>query len=96
MLLHESVKPISYVKAHASELINSLKDGGGPVVVTQNGEARAVLQSMEDYENTQESLALLKMIAMSEKAVERGESQGVDEAFDDIWREIAEAKKETR
>jgi prevent-host-death family protein len=59
------VKPISYLKSHAAELIRELGDGGPPVVVTQNGEAKAVLQDVESYAATQELLALLKLLSMA-------------------------------
>ena len=93
MLLSQSVKPISYVKAHASELVNSLNDGGSPIVITQNGEAKAVIQSIRGYDELQESLALLKMLAMSEKSVANGEVQNAKDAFRDIWKEIDVIKR---
>ena len=94
MLLSESVKPISYVKAHASEIINSLADGGLPVCITQNGEAKAILQSVRDYEQMQESLAMLKMLAMSEKSVKHARCKSAKEAFYDIRRKTATIRKE--
>ena len=94
MLLSQSIKPISYVKAHASELVNSLNDGGTPIVITQNGEAKAVMQSIREYDELQKSLAMLKMIAMSEKSVANGDVQNAKDAFRDIWEEIDIIKKE--
>lgn len=94
MLSSQSIKPISYVKAHASELVNSLNDGGVPIIITQNGEAKAVMQSMREYEEMQESLALLKIVAMSETSVKSGDVQNADDAFRDIWKEVDSIKKE--
>ena len=56
MRLSTQIKPISYVKANAAEIIAELNDGGDPIVVTQNGEAKAVVMSVHEYERTQETL----------------------------------------
>lgn len=64
MNLKTRIKPISYLKAHSADLIRELGDGAPPLVITQNGEAKAVLQDVGSYEATQESLALLKLLAL--------------------------------
>lgn len=66
------IKPISYLKANAAELIRELAAGSEPLVVTVNGEARAVLQDVASYEQTQETLALLKILALGSRQVEQG------------------------
>ena len=75
------VKPISYVKANAAELIRELKESGEPLVVTQNGEATAVMQDVASYEATQETLALLKILALGRRQVEQGRTVAADEVF---------------
>lgn len=85
----EQIKPISYVKAHASEIINNLKETHAPVYITQNGEAAAVLQDIESYEKMQESLALMKIISMSEQQVREGKVQSVESAFEELDAYIA-------
>jgi prevent-host-death family protein len=72
MKFSESVKPISYFKAHASEILKHVSSGQKTMVITQNGEAKAVLQDVRVYEQTQESLALLKILSMSRKNLEKG------------------------
>jgi len=63
---HESrIKPISYLKAHCAEVIRELGEGASPLVITQNGEAKAVIQHVASYAATQELLALLKLLAMA-------------------------------
>jgi prevent-host-death family protein len=74
------VKPISYVKANAAELIRELKDNGEPLVITQNGEATAVMQDVASYEATQETLALLKILALGRRQVEEGKAIPLAEA----------------
>lgn len=75
------VKPISYVKANAAEIIRELKEGGEPLVITQNGEATAVMQDVASYEATQETLALLKILALGQRQVEAGQTVPADEVF---------------
>ncbi len=87
MKLSRSVKSISYVKAHASELLDEISEGG-VVVITQNGEARAVLQDMVEYERNQESLALLKLLALGTKDVEQGRLIPARRAFAGLRRRL--------
>ena len=75
------VKPISYVKANAADLIRELKENGEPLVITQNGEATAVMQDVASYEATQEALALLKILALGRRQVEEGKTVPADEVF---------------
>ena len=72
MKLTNQVKPISYLKANAAEIIDDLAAGGPPLIITQRGEAKAVLIDVASYEETQETLALLKILALGEKDVEAG------------------------
>lgn len=66
------VKPISYLKANAAEVLARLAEQRQPLVITQNGEARAVLQDVASFEEAQESLALLKILALGQQDVEAG------------------------
>ena len=67
------IRPISYLKANAAEVLQVLKEGRRPMIITQNGEAKAIIQDVASYEETQETLALLKMLALGSQQVERGE-----------------------
>lgn len=66
------VKPISYLKANAAEVLDRLAERREPLVVTVNGEARAVLQDVATFEATQETLALLKILALGNREVAAG------------------------
>jgi prevent-host-death family protein len=66
------IKPISYLKANAAEVLNELKEQRRPLVITQNGEARAVIQDVASFEETQEMLALLKILALGNQQVTAG------------------------
>ncbi len=67
------VKPISYLKANAAEVLTRLTEQREPLVITQNGEARAVLQDVASYEETQETLALLKILALGSQEIATGQ-----------------------
>lgn len=66
------VKPISYLKANAAEVLLELAEKREPLIITQNGEARAVIQDVASYDETQETLALLKILALGTQDVEAG------------------------
>jgi prevent-host-death family protein len=64
------VKPISYLKANAAEVLQQLAEQRQPLVITQNGEAKAVIQDVASFEETQETLALLKILALGNQEIE--------------------------
>jgi prevent-host-death family protein len=68
------IKPISYLKANAAEILEAIADTRQPVVITQNGEAKAVLQDVASYERTQETLLLLKILALGQRQVDEGQT----------------------
>lgn len=69
------VKPISYLKANAAEILKRLAEQREPMVITQNGEAKAVIQDVASYEETQETLALLKILALGNRDIEAGNTR---------------------
>lgn len=81
MKLSSRIKPISYLKAHAAEIIRSLGDKGEPLIITQNGEAKAVIQDIDSYEQMQEIIALLKMLALGDRQIEAGRVQPAADAI---------------
>ncbi len=71
------IKPISYLKANAAEILDRLAEEQEPLLITQNGEAKAVMQDVASYEATQETLALLKILALGNREVEEGKVKPV-------------------
>jgi prevent-host-death family protein len=69
------VKPISYLKANAAEVLLNLAETREPMVITQNGEAKAVVQDIASYEQTQETLALLKLLALGNQDIDAGRTR---------------------
>lgn len=90
MKLSESVKPVSYLKRHIAEALREVHEDQRTLVITQHGEAKAVLQDIATYEQTQESLALLKMLAQSSKSLREGRSKPVKKAFADVRMAVEE------
>jgi prevent-host-death family protein len=84
MSLASSIKPISYFKANAAEVLEKLAETGEPMIITQNGEAKAVVIDIVSYEKTQETLALLKLLAMSEKDIAAGRHKPAREVFESL------------
>jgi prevent-host-death family protein len=77
MRYSSQIKPISYLKANAAEVLDLLTERREPLVITQNGEAKAVLQDVASYEETQETLALLKILALGAIEVDAGKVKPV-------------------
>ncbi len=81
MKLSSQIKPISYLKAHAAEIVRNLGEQQEPLVITQNGEAKVVIQGIESYEQTQETMALLKILALGTRQIEESKVQAADEVI---------------
>lgn len=79
MRYSSQIKPISYLKANAAEVLQELAEQRKPLVITQNGEAKAVIQDVASYEETQETLALLKILALGSQQVAQGKVKPVAE-----------------
>lgn len=89
MKLTGRVKPISWLKAHAPQVIRDLAEDRQPVVITLHGEARAVIQDIASYEQTQETLGLLKMLSLTNKSVEAGNVAPASVAFAGIRERVS-------
>jgi prevent-host-death family protein len=77
MKLSSQIKPISYMKAHAAEIVRNMHGQREPLIITQNGEAKVVIQGIESYEETLETMALLKILALGNRQIEEGKIQPV-------------------
>ena len=75
MKLSSQIKPISYLKAHAAEIVRNLREHRHPLIITQNGEAKVVIQDIESYEQTQKTMALLKILALGTRQIEEGKAK---------------------
>jgi prevent-host-death family protein len=88
MKFSEAVKPISYLKTHASEVVRDVSENKKTLVITHNGEAKVILQDVKVYENTQEAIALLKLITLSTKSLKKKKSKPMEKVFKDVRKKI--------
>lgn len=75
------VKPISYIKANAAEVLLQITEQRAPMVITQNGEAKAVLQDVASYQETQDTLALLKALALGSQDIAAGKLKPIEDVI---------------
>ena len=84
MKLSNHIKPISYLKANAAEIIRNIGVQQDPLIITQNGEAKAIIQDIQSYEQTIETMAMLKILAMGNQQIEEGKTKPANEVFNNI------------
>ncbi|MBU3946611.1 MAG: type II toxin-antitoxin system Phd/YefM family antitoxin [Proteobacteria bacterium] len=84
MNITNDIKPVTYLKSRAADLLKQINDTHRPVIITQNGEPRAVLQDPESYENMRNAIGLLKLISQGESDVKDGKVKLQEEVFNDI------------
>ena len=72
MKYSDQIKPISYLKANTADILRRMAESREPLVITQNGVAKAVIQDVVSYEQTQETMALLKILALGNRQTEEG------------------------
>ncbi len=82
--LKEDIKPISYIKTNAADMMKYVSDVKNPIVITQNGEAKAVLVDIESYQNIKDAFNLMKILQLSEKEIEKGNFRTAEDVFNDI------------
>ncbi len=93
MNLSEDIKPITYLKSRAADLLKQINETHRPVVITQNGEPKAVLQDPESYENMRNAIGLLKLISQGEEDIKAGKSKSQEEVFANIENLLRERMK---
>lgn len=89
MSLKKTIKPISFLKSHTAEVIKELNDTHGAMIITQHGEAKAVIQDIDEYERIQEALALLKMVARGQKDFEEGKTIPAEQVIQELDNRIS-------
>jgi len=84
MKLSSQVKSISYLKAHAADVVYQVREQKEPMIITQNGEAKMVVQDIESFEETQEMLAMLKILALGTRQIEKNKVTSAELAIQHI------------
>jgi prevent-host-death family protein len=87
MKLSSQVKPISYLKSHAAQIVKQLTESREPLVITQNGEAKLVVMDVQSFEEQEATLAMLKLLALGNREIEAGQFRDADLVFADLERD---------
>lgn len=93
MNISKDIKPVTYLKSRAADLLKQINQTHRPVVITQNGEPKAVLQDPESYENMRNAIGILKLISQGEKDIKDGKAKSQEEVFADIENILKEKMK---
>jgi len=93
MNISTDIKPVTYLKAKAADLLKQINETHRPVIITQNGEPRAVLQDPKSYENMRNAIGLLKLISQGEGDVRNGRVKSQEDVFKDIEISLKEKLK---
>ena len=88
MNIKSDIKPVSFLKSRSAEILKQVNATHRPVIITQNGEPRAVLQDPESYENMRNALGILKLLAQGEEDIKNNETHSQEEVFVNIERKI--------
>ncbi len=84
MNLIKDIKPVTYLKSKAADLLNQINETHRPIIITQNGEPRAVLQDPKSFENMRNSIGLLKLISQGESDVRNGHVKSQEKVLKDL------------
>jgi prevent-host-death family protein len=93
MAISKDIRPITYLKSKAPELLKQINETHRPVVITQNGEPKAVLQGPESYENMRNAIGILKLISQGEQDVKNGKAKPQAEVLATVEKRLKERMK---
>jgi prevent-host-death family protein len=88
--LKEDIKPISYIKTNAAEMIDYINDRKNPIIITQHGEAKGVFLDVESYQNMINALSLMKLLQFPEKSIREGKLYDNDQVFSELRRKVSQ------
>lgn len=84
MQFSSHVKPISYLKSHTADIVKDLTQSREPMLITQNGEAKLVVMDVQSYDELEQTMALLKILALGQREIENGQFRPADEVFAEL------------
>ena len=93
MNITSDIKPVTYLKSRTADLLNQINDTRRPVIITQNGEPRAVLQDPESYENMRNAIGILKVLSQGESDIKNGKTKSQEEVFNAIESSLKDKPK---
>ena len=93
MNITSDIKSVTYLKSKAADLLNQINETHRPVIITQNGEPRAVLQDPKSYENMRNAIGILKLVSQGESDIKDGKVSSQEDVFKDIEKTLKEKLK---
>jgi len=84
MNITSDIKPVTFLKSRAADLLNQINETHRPVIITQNGEPRAILQDPKSYENMRNAIGILKLLSEGEADIRDGKTKSQEDVFNDI------------
>ncbi|WMJ00363.1 type II toxin-antitoxin system Phd/YefM family antitoxin [Pseudomonas chlororaphis subsp. aurantiaca] len=84
MKLSSQIKPISYLKSHTAEIVKTITESREPMVITQNGEAKLVVMDVKSFEQQEETMALLKILALGNREIDEGQFRDAEDVFAEL------------
>ncbi len=93
MNLKDDIRPISYIKTNAADMLRRVNDTHNPIIITQNGESKAVLLDTESYQSMKNSLGILKILSQSEKNIDENKLHTQESVFSELDEKLSELKK---
>ncbi len=94
MNISTDIRPISYLKSKSADLLKQVNDTHRPVIITQNGEPKAVLQDPESYENMRNAIGILKLISQGEEDIKKGKVISQDDVFNKLESKLKKRKND--
>ncbi len=88
MKISTDIRPVTYLKSRAADMLKQVNDTHRPIIITQNGEPKAVLQDPESYENMRNAIGLLKLISQGEEEIRKGKYKTQEEVFLDLEKQL--------
>jgi prevent-host-death family protein len=93
MNILQDIKPVTYLKARASDLLKQINETHRPVIITQNGEPKAILQDPKSYEDMRNAIGILKLISQGEQEIREGKAKSQQRVFSDMEHLLKEKLK---
>ena len=93
MNITNDIKPVTYLKSRAADLLNQINETHRPVIITQNGEPRAILQDPKSYENMRNAIGILKLLSQGEADIRNGQTKSQEDVFNEIENTLKERSK---
>jgi len=90
MQYDQDIKPISYIKTKAADMLKHVNSTRSPIIITQNGEAKAVLLDTRSYQDMTKALGTFSLLAQGEKDIDRGDTEAHDKVLKDLRKNIDE------